>query len=107
MKGYNEFKILYHQDFQSRDFGNLLIRSNIKNIIYTGFSSSECIIGRPMGLITMKNSFPYFKYFFIPEASGSFDLTEPLNSGMTHKIATKIINEYSEIIHFENFMEGI
>jgi hypothetical protein len=106
LKGYNDYEILYHQDFQSRDFGNHLIKNNIKNIIYTGFSSDECIIGRPMGIVTMKNSFPHFKYFFIPEASGSFDLSEPLNSGINHKIATKIINQYSEIIHFENFMEG-
>ena len=58
LNNYDNYEILYHQDYTPQDFGDYLFSKGLNNLIYTGFGSNQCVIGRPLGMITMKNLYP-------------------------------------------------
>ncbi|MGF1530281.1 MAG: hypothetical protein ACFCU4_02860 [Puniceicoccaceae bacterium] len=96
-------KVLYHQDYDADSFSAFLKGHKIHSLIYTGFASNMCVIGREMGMIPMKNL--NFRLFFIPEASAAVELADTWESQEIHKSTTSIISQWiAQIIHYDDFM---
>src|SRR5579863_377257 len=61
--------LLYHQNFDDDQFADYLHKAGINTLIYAGFASNMCVIGRRMGMIPMVQQ--GFKTYFVPEASAA------------------------------------
>jgi len=95
--------LLFHQDFDDRDFANFLRSQGIQSLIYIGFSSNKCVIGRRMGMISMNHH--DFQIFFVPEASAAIEYADTWYDNSIHRNTTMIISQWiAEIIHYEQFM---
>ena len=105
LNNYDNYEILYHQDYTPKDFGDYLFSKGLNNLIYTGFGSNQCVIGRPLGMITMKNLYPRNNYYFIPESSGGVEFQETWKSQQIHSTTTTIISQWiGDIINSESFL---
>lgn len=96
--------VLYHQDYDDRAFATYLHSQGIKSLIYTGFASNMCVIGRSTGMISMGNR--GFNIFFVPEASAAVEYSGTWKDGSIHKATTTIISQgIAEIIDYDEFMK--
>src|SRR6185295_11016030 len=96
--------LLYHQDFDDREFASYLQAQGIKSLVYIGFASNMCVLGRKMGMISMKNL--GFQIFFVPQASASLEYLDSWDNQSIHKATTKIISQgFAELIDYDEFME--
>lgn len=99
----NRINVLYHQDFDSESFAKLLRKSGIDTLIYSGFASNICVVGRELGIIPMKPK--GFRLFFVPEASAAVEDKDSWHSGDLHKATTTIISQaFGELIDLEEFL---
>ncbi len=99
-----KLNIIYHQDLDDRSFASYLRSQEIEALIYTGFASNWCVIGRKMGMIAMKNQ--EFKMLFVPAASAAVEYGDSWEDQSIHKAITKIISQsVAEIIDYEEFMK--
>lgn len=97
--------ILFHQDLDDEGFATYLHSQGIESLIYTGFASNTCVVGRRMGMIPMTHQ--GFKILFIPDASAAVEYTDTWHDQSVHKAITKIISQWiAEIIDYEEFMEA-
>ena len=72
-------------------------------MIYTGFASNMCVIGRRTGMIPMIHH--GFRMFFVPEASAAIEWEESGDDNATHEATTRIISQWiAEIVRFDDFM---
>jgi nicotinamidase-related amidase len=98
--------ILFHQDFDDDRFAAYLLARKIESLIYIGFSSNMCVIGRNMGMIPMKNQ--GFNIYFMPEASAAIEYAESWHDQSIHKVTTRIISQWiAEIIDYDEFMKAV
>ena len=97
--------ILYHQDLDDDAFAEHLRSKGIDSLIYTGFASNMCVIGRQMGMIPMVHH--GFRLFFVPQASAAVEWSpDTWESQSTHQAATKIISQWiAEIIDYDEFTQ--
>jgi hypothetical protein len=96
--------LLYHQDFDDDQFAAYLHKAGINTLIYTGFASNMCVIGRRMGMIPMVQQ--GFKNYFVPEASAAVETEETWDTGSVHRETTDIISQWiAEIVHYDDFMQ--
>ena len=99
-------EILYHDDLNERRFATYLNRRNITTLIYTGFHSNICVIGRPTGLVCMANK--GFKLYFVPEASAAAEFGNSWQDGTLHRATTMSISmSLAEILHLDSWQEGL
>ena len=97
--------VLFHQDFDDEGFAAYLHSQDIESLIYTGFASNMCVIGRRMGMIPMTHQ--GFRIFFIPEASAAVEFADTWDNQSIHEATTKIISQWiAEIIQYDEFMEA-
>jgi nicotinamidase-related amidase len=100
-----KISILYHQDFSDEEFATYLRSKGIDTLIYIGFSSNMCIIGRRMGMIPMVQN--GFRLFFVPEASAAVEYPNTWDNQSIHHATTKIISQWiAEIIDYDEFMHA-
>lgn len=96
-------KILFHQDYNGDSFAKYLNENGINTLIYSGFASNMCVIGRPMGMIPMQTH--GFKLYFVPEASAGVEFQDSWDTGAVHEATTKIISQWvGELIDLKEFM---
>lgn len=96
-------RVLYHQDFDDESFAEYLRSLSIDTLIYSGFSSNQCVIGRSMGMIPMLAH--GFKLFFIPEASAAVEFESTWKTGAVHQATTEIISQWiGELITWDDFV---
>ena len=97
--------LLYHQDFDDDQFAAYLRKAGVKTLIYTGFASNMCVIGRRMGMIPMVQH--GFKTYFVPEASAAIETEGTWETGSVHRKTTNMISQWiAEIVHYEDFMQA-
>jgi nicotinamidase-related amidase len=97
--------LLFHQDLDDRAFADYCRSRGITSLIYTGFASNMCIIGRKMGMIYMGHQ--GFKIFFVPDASAAVEYADSWQDKSLHKSTTKIISQWiAEIIDYEDFINA-
>jgi nicotinamidase-related amidase len=92
MSANRQLHILYHQDFNRSQFSDLLKRNGITKIVYIGFASNMCVIGRELGMIPMKNQ--GFSLYFVPEASAAVERKDSWSSSDAHEDATQLISQW-------------
>jgi hypothetical protein len=96
-------KILYHQDLDDQAFANYLKTLSVDTLIYSGFASNMCVIGRSTGMIPMR--IKGFRLFFVPEASAAVEFKSSWKSGDVHSATTLLISQWvGELIEFDDFM---
>ncbi len=96
--------LLYHQDLDDDQFAAYLRKAGIKTLIYTGFASNMCVIGRRMGMIPMVQH--GFKNYFVPEASAAVETAGTWETGSVHRETTDVISQWiAEIVHYDDFMQ--
>jgi nicotinamidase-related amidase len=96
-------EVIFHQSTNSEQFSEWLREISIDTLIYSGFSSNMCVIGRDLGMIPMR--IKGFKLFFVPEASAAVEFGDSWNTGNQHKLTTSLISQWiGEIIRFEDFI---
>jgi hypothetical protein len=97
--------LLYHQDLDDDEFAEYLRKDGISTLIYTGFASNMCVIGRRMGMIPMVQQ--GFKTYFVPEASAAVETEGNWETGRVHRETTTIIEQWiAEIVHYDDFMQA-
>lgn len=97
--------LLYHQDLDDDQFAEYLRKDGINTLIYTGFASNMCVIGRRMGMIPMVQQ--GFKMYFVPEASAAVETEGTWESGAVHRQTTDLIAQWiAEILHYDDFMQA-
>jgi nicotinamidase-related amidase len=97
-------QILYHQDFDGKQLAKYLRDKGVNTLIYSGFSSNMCVIGRDTGMIPMKIN--GFKLYFIPKASAAVEFKDSWETGSVHKNTTSIISQgIAEIIELDDFLK--
>jgi nicotinamidase-related amidase len=85
------------------EFAIYLRTQGVKSLIYTGFASNACVIGRQMGMIPMVQQ--GFQTFFVPKASAATEFADSWDDGSIHKATTKIISQWiGEIIEYDDLM---
>ena len=95
----------YHRQVDNRAFASYLRSHGVRSLIYVGFSSNGCVIGREDGMISMKNQ--GFTLYFVPEASAAMEYESSWNDQGIHKTTTLIISQgIAEIIDYGEFMRS-
>jgi len=103
LAAFGTLSIIYHEDMDRGVFADHLELQGITSLIYAGFSSNMCIIGRELGMVSMKNE--GFRLFFIPEASAAVELPDTWDTGYIHESTTLMISQWlAEIIRYDDFM---
>lgn len=92
MAANRQLHILYHQDFDRLQFSEMLKKNGITKIVYTGFASNMCVIGRELGMIPMKNQ--GFRLYFVPEASAAVERKDSWRNSDAHEDATQLISQW-------------
>lgn len=78
----------------------------IGSLIYVGFASNKCVMGRPMGMIPMKHR--GFDIFFVPEASAAIELPDTWEDQSIHAATTRIVSQWiAQIIDYETLLEAL
>jgi hypothetical protein len=100
-KKYPSLNIIYWQDLDIDNFVNSLKKQGINNIVYTGFASNGCVIGRPVGLVNML--YRGFKLYFIPEASAALETKTTWKTQKIHHATTVTISQWmGGLIHYKD-----
>lgn len=99
-----EINIIYHQDMDANQFAAYLKAQGVESLIYIGFASNMCLIGRNLGAITMKQK--GFQIFFVPEASAAVEMSTTWANQTIHNYATVIISQWiAKIIKYEDLID--
>ena len=95
----------YHRHPDNGAFANYLRSNGVRSLIYTGFASNLCVIGREDGIIAMKNQ--GFDTYFVPDASAAMEYADSWKNQAIHKATTQIISQgFAEIIDYDEFMQA-
>jgi len=98
--------LLYHQNYNSSTFAGYLKKSRINTLIYTGFASNMCILGRQTGMVQMKQH--GVRLFFVPEASAAIETPDSWENGAIHRATTTIISQWiGKLIHYRDLMDSM
>ena len=99
-------EVLFHQAADDDEFAKRLRSKGIDSLVYTGFASNMCVIGRRMGMIPMVHQ--GFRLFFVPEASAAAEYPETWQDQTIHQATTKIISQWiAEVIDYDELMRAI
>ena len=95
--------VMYHQDLDGEKFTELLRSEGIDTLIYTGFASNMCVIGRLTGMIPMLHQ--GFRMFFVPEASAAVELPDTWENRYIHEAMTLVIAQWiASILEYDEYM---
>jgi nicotinamidase-related amidase len=95
--------IIYHQSTDSRRFSEWLRSMSIDTLIYSGFASNMCVIGRDLGMIPMQ--IKGFRLFFVPEASAAVEFQDSWKNNALHESTTLMISQWvGELINLNDFL---
>jgi nicotinamidase-related amidase len=95
--------IIYHQNTDRTEFVRWLQGMSIDTLIYSGFASNMCVIGRPLGMIPMQGM--GFRLFFVPEASAAVEFENTWEFGRIHEATTFLISQWvGELISLNDFL---
>lgn len=108
----NRVNLFYHQQYgndpcaTSQAFCKWLKNHNIDTLIYAGFASNACVIGRPMGMVMMYHQ--GLNLYFVPEASMACELPETMKNQALHYATSIYISHFSKgLLHWEDLMKAM
>ena len=99
----------YHDDWNSSaSFNEFLKINGIKNIVYLGFNSNQCIINRHVRMIPLRLENGNMNFYIIPEASAAIEYTETWDSNSAHESTLKLISSWlGEILYLEDLISKL
>jgi len=98
-----KLSILFHQGMDDKGFASYLRSRKIDSLVYVGFASNMCVIGRRMGMIPMVQQ--GFRLYFVPEASAAVEVADTWQDQSVHRATTKIISQWiAEIVDYDEFI---
>jgi hypothetical protein len=98
-------RIIFHQDTDGNRFSAWLKGQGIDSLIYSGFASNMCVIGRDLGMIPMSSR--GFRLFFVPEASAAIEFADTWETGDVHRDTTSLISQWlGELIGLSDFLDA-
>ena len=96
-------EVLYHQAVDDDQFASRLRTQGIDSLIYIGFASNMCVIGRRLGMIPMVHQ--GFRLFFVPQASAAVEYPGTWEDQSIHRATTKIISQWiAEVIDYDQLI---
>ena len=99
----SNLEIIYHDQYDSRNFKKYLDKKAIKKLVYLGYASNMCLLGRELGLIPMK--LEGFEVGFIPDASAAVEFGSSWETGEIHSSMTFIISQWmAKIISYDDLI---
>lgn len=100
-------EFVYHQHETTQSFENKLRKKGIKNLIYIGFASNQCVLGsRSMSMIPMYRS--KFKIYYIPDASSAMETNETFLTELIHEATTLTVSQWvAEILDHNEVMSAL
>lgn len=100
---YNKIVILEHEDIDAEKFADTLHTHDIDKLIYCGFRSNACILGRGLGMLNMREH--GFRVFLVPEASAATEYPDSWDTQYVHKAMTFTVGLWiGEIINYDDLM---
>ncbi|MBN2115201.1 MAG: isochorismatase family protein [Anaerolineales bacterium] len=104
---YHGGTVLYHQTYDMDNgttFGNWLRARGIDTLIYVGFASNACVLGRREGMFSMQYQFS--KIYAVPEAMAGVEYTA-LGDGTVHDASSLIISLQFEIMPLDGLVNAL
>ena len=100
-------EFVYHQNETTQSFENKLRKKGIKNLIYIGFASNQCVLGsRSVSMIPMYLS--NFKIYFIPDASSAVEINKTFLTQAIHEATTLTVSQWvAEILDYNEVMSAL
>lgn len=100
-------EFVYHQYETTQSFENKLRKKGIKNLIYIGFASNQCLLGsRNMSMIPMFRS--KFKIYYVPDASSAMETNETFITELIHEATTLTVSQWvAEILDHNEVMSAL
>lgn len=100
---FGKAELLFHQDMDDELFAAFLRSKGVDSLIYVGFASNMCVIGREMGMINMVQQ--GLKLYFVSEASGAVEYLDSWDDRTIHMATTRIISQWvAELIDYEEYL---
>ena len=76
----------------------------IANLVYCGFNTNMCVIGRPLGIIRMVHE--GFRIFFVPDAAAAIEHKETWEDQGLHKAVTMVLSQWAaELIDVDDVLK--
>ena len=99
-----KLEILYHQEHKPEAFAADLKARGIANLVYCGFNTNMCVIGRPLGIIRMVHE--GFRIFFVPDAAAAIEHKETWEDQGLHKAVTMVLSQWAaELIDVDDVLK--
>ena len=96
-------EIIYHQQMDDDRFSKMLRVRGINTLIYCGYASNKCVIGRELGMVKM--FWKGFQLYFVPKASAATEIGESWETSSIHEFTTDLIStNFGEIIDYDEIM---
>lgn len=105
---YKNVNVFYHEDWVEPSlFSTFLETNNIKNLIYMGFNTNQCIINRPVGMIPMNLENSKFNYYIIPEATAAIEFGEGWENNEARDYTVDLISSWlGEVLPLKELMSN-
>jgi len=102
-----KIEYVYHQNETTQSFENKLRTKGIKNLIYLGFSSNQCMLGsRSMSMIPMFHS--KFSIYYIPDASAAIETNKTFRTQSIHEANTLTVSQWiAEILDYSEIISAL
>ncbi|MCZ6913671.1 MAG: isochorismatase family protein [Rickettsia endosymbiont of Ixodes persulcatus] len=105
-KKFQKSHIIFWDNYNHQKFKETLHRQGISKLIYMGFASNMCVIGRPAGMVPMK--IEGFSIYYIPEASAALEFNSTEKTKQIHNTMTQIIASWlANIIQFNEIYKKL
>lgn len=100
-------EFVYHQFETTTSFENKLRKKGIKNLIYIGYDSNQCLLGsRSTSMIPMFHS--KFKIYYIPEVSKPSETYETFPAKLVHEITTFTISQWiADVLNYNEVISSL
>lgn len=96
----------FHSKNQLENFDTVLKGKGITKLIYVGFHSNMCILGRPVGMFGMANK--GYSTYFVPESSAAIETKTSQKAQEIERITKKIIMQnFSGVLDFEQLIKKL
>ena len=104
MASEGKLKILYHSEHKPEAFAADLKAKGITTLVYCGFNTNMCVIGRPLGIIRMVHE--GFRIFFVPDAAAAIEHKETWENQDLHKAVTMVLSQWAaELIDVDDVLK--
>jgi len=106
-KMHSIYELIFHNWYYTpQKFAEWLRKRKIDTLIYTGFCSNLCILGRKMGIIYIRDE--GFRLFFVPEASAAAEMEGTWESRLVHFATTLTISRWlAGVLHIDLLIQAL